>query len=90
MLTRNTVPGGDIMAEVTNASCKSKLLVVVWRERYCFLTLAVVECDIGQIGDIALSGHHKSHLYVFTTELLVAKHKSIVVECLSDDGSPVE
>jgi hypothetical protein len=37
-----------------------------------------------------LSGHHKSHLYVFTTELLVAKHKSIVVECLSDDGNPVE
>ena len=63
MLTRNTVLGGDIMAEVANASCKSKLLVVVWRERYCFLTLAVVECDIGQIGDVALSGHHKSQRY---------------------------
>ena len=90
MLAGNTVLSGDIVAEVANTSCKSELFVIVWRERYRFLALAVVECDIGQIGNIALLGHHKSHLYVFTSELLVTKHKGIFVECLSDDGCSVE
>ena len=82
--------GGDIVAEVSNASCKRELLVVVWRERYCFLTLAVVQRDIRYIGDISLQGHRKGNLYVFTTKLLVAEHEGVIVECLSDNGSPVE
>ena len=50
----NAIFGGDIVAKVTNALCKRELLVVVEGEGYSFLTLAVVECDIRQIGDLPL------------------------------------
>ena len=46
--------GRDIVAKVANTSCKRELLVVVMRERYGFLTLVVIECDIRQIGDLPL------------------------------------
>ena len=64
---------GQILNQVRHLPDKPELLHVVYGVRHTILCPALVKCDIGQIGDVAMQGHRESDLNILAAETFVTE-----------------
>ena len=79
-----------VVYQVCHLPYKPELLHIVCGVRYGFLAYAIAECDIGQIGDVAIQGHREGYLYILAAKAFVAEEIGVFLVGFPEDIGPVE
>ena len=86
----NLVFGGQIARQERGLLCETEQLLFVVDVGDALAPDAVVEGDVGQIGDVAVKCHRESDLHILTAVVLVAEQVGVVVVGLPEDVCPIE
>ena len=65
-------------------------LAVVCRGRYGLVALAVVQGDIGQVGDVSVLGFYECHLHILAAVVGIAESAFVLLQGIDDDFTAIE